>query len=158
FYDCLESSNYIVPETSGYADLQKMLCMVFRSPKQIALLVLRIFRLLESPSRDYSILKALLLTVRRSSSKKPLWFYFKLWLFTWSNSLMKYRSLADGDFDIESVASGFDITSVLPQGYEDSHTEPIPASKIRSQRKLTVSILRDWIAVQRNIGRASGAR
>jgi radical SAM superfamily enzyme YgiQ (UPF0313 family) len=146
FFKCLDSPNYIAPVTAGYADLRRMFRMVFRTPRHIALLFERIFSLVRSPARDYFIVKALLLTLSRSSRERPLWFYFKFWLFTWSNSLMKYASLSDSDFDIESVKGAFDIHTVLPVGYEEKHSEQIPALKIRSQRRLTVSILKDWAA------------
>ena len=157
FYRCLESSNYIAPATAGYADLRKMFKMVFRTPRHIGLLLVRIGRLIQSPVRDYYILKALALTLRRSSKQKPLWFYFKFWLFTWSNSLMKYANLSDADFDIESVRGGFDVNTVVPAGYEEELAEQIPMAKIRSQRRLTTSILKSWAASQTNLERSSGA-
>src|SRR5262249_25068901 len=96
-------------------------------------------------------------TFARTSRRKPLWFYFKFWLFTWSNSLMKYASLSDADFDIESVQGGFDVNTVVPAGYEEDLVEQIPVGKIRSQRRLTASVLKSWIASQSNLERSSGA-
>lgn len=148
FFDCLESPNYIPPQSAGYADLRKIFRMVFRRTRHIHLLLLRIFRLVRSPQRDYYIVKAFLRTLTRNSPERPLWFYFKFWLFNWSNSLVKYSQLSDADFDIESVQDGFDLSAVVPQGYEEERPEQIPASKIRSQRRLTVSVLKDWIEAQ----------
>jgi radical SAM superfamily enzyme YgiQ (UPF0313 family) len=156
FYEGLGSPNYIAPVTAGYADLRRMLRMVARKPKHVWLLLLRVFRLGRSPLRDYFVVKALLLTLSRSSRARPLWFYFKLWLFNWSNSLMKYTSLSDSDFDIESVGNGFDIRTIVPPGYEEDHFEQIPILKIRSQRRLTVSVLKKWIASQSKIGGPRG--
>lgn len=144
FYGCLDSGNYIAPQTAGYADLRKMFRMVLRRPRHIFLLLLRLFRLFGSPGRDYYIARSFIMTFRRSSAAKPLWFYFKVWLFTWSNSLVKYAGLADSDFDIESVGHDFAFTDVIPQGYEEQQPEPIPLSKIRSQRRLTVRGLKEW--------------
>jgi hypothetical protein len=67
---------------------------------------------------------------------------------------MKYASLSDSDFDIESVGSGFDVKSVVPPQYEEDHPEQIPVNKIRSQRRLTVSILRAWVEKQSQAQRA----
>jgi hypothetical protein len=158
FYDCLESPNYIGPVTAGYADLRKMFKMVFRSRRHIGLLLSRLFHLLRSPVRDYFIVKAWLHTRSRNSAGRPLWFYFKFWLFTWSNSLMKYSSLSDSDFDVESVRPGFDVQTVVPAGYEHDHSEQIPVLKIRSQRRLTASILKDWASSQSKLEKPSGAR
>jgi hypothetical protein len=57
---------------------------------------------------------------------------------------VKYAGLSDSDFDIESVKDGFKVAEVVPQGYEEEHPEQIPISKIRSQRRLTVSALKGW--------------
>jgi len=148
FYECLNSANYIAPQTAGYADLKALFSMVLRKPKYIVLLWLRVFRLLRSPVRVYYVLKAFLLTFRENSPARPLWFYFKIWLFTWSNSLVKYANLSDADFDVESVDARFDVAHVLPHGYEQEHSEQIPESKIRSQRRVTVSVLKEWIDAQ----------
>jgi hypothetical protein len=64
----------------------------------------------------------------------------------WSNSVLKYGSLSDADFDIESVRQDYTAYSVLPPGYEEIHPEQAPESKIRSQRRLTAAVLKDWIA------------
>jgi radical SAM superfamily enzyme YgiQ (UPF0313 family) len=148
FYKCLESRNYIGPQTAGYADLRKLLRMVSRKPRHIQLLFLRLFKLARSPLRSYHILKSFILTARKSTAERPLWFYFKIWLFTWSNSLIKYSRLSDADFDIESLDGAFDAGRVLPQGYETEYEEAIPAAKTRSQRRITVSVLKDWIEGQ----------
>lgn len=158
FYECLDAANYIAPVTAGYADLRKMFKMVFRSRRHIGLLFSRLFHLFRSPVRDYFVVKAWIYTRSRTSSERPLWFYFKFWLFTWSNSLMKYASLSDSDFDVESVRDGFDVNSLVPPGYEQDHSEQIPILKIRSQRRLTVSILKDWASSQSKIEKPSGAR
>jgi len=144
FYDSLDSANYQAPQTAGYADLAKMLRMVMKQRRHVALLLLRIVRLIQSPARNFYILKAIALTVRRSSPSKPLWFYFKVWLFNWSNSLIKYSRLSDEDFDVESVRGDVSEDTVLPSGYEADRSEQIPDAKIRSQRKLTVAALKGW--------------
>jgi radical SAM superfamily enzyme YgiQ (UPF0313 family) len=144
FLNCLDSANYMPPQTAGYADLGKILRMVLREPRYVQLLLVRLFRLVRSPLRDYYILKALAATFMKSSSQRPLWFYLKIWLFTWSNSLLKYASLSDTDFDIDSVLGDVGIAHVMPAGYEEGRFEQIPDSKIRSQRHLTASALKSW--------------
>ena len=155
FYACLDSEQYQAPQTAGYADLRKLLRMVVQQRRHTALLLLRFFRLLQSPQRCFYILKAMAVTFRRSSPAKPLWFYFKIWLFTWSNSLMKYSRLSDADFDIESVRGEVGEDTVVPLGYEEDRSEQIPESKIRSQRRLTVSVLKNWSGARAK-ARASG--
>jgi len=153
FLDCLESTNYIPPQTAGYADLGKMFRMVLRDPRYVQLLVFRLFRLTRSPIRDYYILKALAATFMKSSAKRPLWFYLKIWLFTWSNSLLKYADLSDADFDIESVHGDIGMANVVPEGYEEGRFERIPAAKIRSQRRVTASALKSWVEARPTNGR-----
>jgi len=140
------------PQTAGYADLGKMLRMVLREPRHVRLLLVRIFRLVRSPIRAYFILKALTATAFRSSSKRPLWFYLKVWLFTWSNSLLKYGDLSDADFDIESVRGEIGMADVIPPGYEEELPEQIRASKIRSQKRMTVSALKSWVEARPRAG------
>jgi radical SAM superfamily enzyme YgiQ (UPF0313 family) len=145
FLQCLNSKNYVAPQTAGYADLGKMFRMILREPRYVKLMLFRLLRLTRSPIRDYYIVKAIGTTFLKSSSKRPLWFYLKIWLFTWSNSLLKYADLSDADFDIESVHEEFGIANIVPAGYEEGCFEQIPASKIRSQRQLTASALQSWV-------------
>jgi len=156
FYRCLDSANYIAPQTAGYADLKKLFTMVSRRPEHIRLLFLRIFIVVRSPIRSYHILRTILLTLRKNCSEKPLWFYFKIWLFTWSNSLVKYSRLSDADFDIESVHGHFDVTALVPQGYETDHEIP-ETTKSRSQRRITAATLKEWFEGQSKARTASKA-
>jgi len=132
-----------------------MFRMVLRETRHVRLLFVRIFRLTRSPIRDYYILKALAATFFRSSSKRPLWFYSKIWLFTWSNSLMKYGDLSDADFDIESVRGDIGMANVVPEGYEEGLSEQIPASKSRSQRRLTAAALKSWVEARPKTGKST---
>jgi radical SAM superfamily enzyme YgiQ (UPF0313 family) len=142
FYGNLQSPNYLPPQTTGFADLGRMLRMTLRNARYLNLLFLRLYRLLRSPERTVHILRAAWITARMHTRKRPLWFYFKFWLFNWSNSITKYAGLSDQDFDIESVEPGFQLQEILPDGYEESGDEPIPQSKIRAQRKITADALR----------------
>jgi radical SAM superfamily enzyme YgiQ (UPF0313 family) len=158
FLDCLDSANYMPPQTAGYADLGKMFRMVLREPRHVQLLLVRIFRLARSPIRDYYILKALAATFLRSSPQRPLWFYLKIWLFTWSNSLLKYADLSDADFDIESVRGDIGMANVVPTGYEDELSEQVPTSKTRSQRRMTAAALKSWVEARPKTGRPAKTR
>jgi len=152
FLECLDSANYMPPQTAGYADLGKMFRMVLREPRHIWLLLMRVFRLARSPVRDYYILKALAATFSRSSSKRPLWFYLKIWLFTWSNSVLKYADLSDADFDIESVRGDIGMADVVPSGYEKTLSEQIPDAKVRSQKRMTAAALKAWVEARPKTG------
>ena len=63
----------------------------------------------------------------------------------------------DADFDIETVKGGFNVNTVVPAGYEEELAEQIPMTKIRSQRRLTTSVLKNWAASQTNLERSSSA-
>jgi hypothetical protein len=143
FYACLQSENYLPPETAGYANLGRLFSMVSKSPRHLRQLAVRLFTLARSPVRVAYILRSAWMTLRRTSAGKPLWFYFKIWLFTWSNSLVKYSRLSDADFDIESVDASFSVASVLPRAYEADGPGADP--KVRSQKRITASVLRQWI-------------
>jgi radical SAM superfamily enzyme YgiQ (UPF0313 family) len=145
FYDCIQSANYVPPRTGGYADLRRLASMAVRDRRALRLLGARLLRLLGSPERLGYIVRALVVTLARSRRARPLWFYFKFWLFSWSNTIMKYGALTDADFDVEGVGEDFGAPDVLPTGYEDSCPEPIPTSKIRAQRRLTAAALRQLV-------------
>ena len=147
FYDRIESDTYITPETAGYADMKRLLLMTLKNRRSIHLLWLRLFRLLRSPRRCGYIARAFLHTLRRTSRERPLWFYFKFWLFNWSNSFMKYAQLSDADFDVASVGDGFVMDRLLPEFYERSYREQIPETKIRAQRRITAAALRNFLTV-----------
>ncbi len=103
------------------------------------------FRLLRSPERAYFVALGLARTFRLTSRGRPLWFYFKFWLFNWSNAIVKYAQLSDADFDVEAVPRGFGVEQVLPASYEVSRQERIPETKIRAQRRVTASALRQLV-------------
>ncbi|MBI3558174.1 MAG: radical SAM protein [Deltaproteobacteria bacterium] len=145
FYSCMEAPQYQPPRTSGYADLRRLLRLVFRNSRYLYLLVLRFAMLVRSPVRVFYILRAVILTLRKHSSQRPHWFYLKFWLFNWSNSILKYSSLSDADFDIDSVESNFNRENILPLGYEESSEEQVAASKVRAQRNATVKALKIFI-------------
>ena len=148
FYACIDSTQYLPPQTAGYADLTRLLRMTIQNRRAVYQLWLRLVRLPGSPERSTYIVLAFLQTLRHTSTARPLWFYFKFWLFNWSNSITKYGQLSDADFDIESVDEGFSVEQLVPDTYEQSHEEQIPENKVRAQRKVTIRALREFARAQ----------
>ena len=144
-YSCLQSENYIAPQSEGYINLLQIFRLTIRNLRYIHQLFLRVYRLLRSPVRDYYILKALWKTANMSSRERPLWFYFKFWVFNWSNSIMKYSGIGARDFDIDSVSKNFSINEVLPRDYAATANERIPIVKISAQQRLTTKSLKTLI-------------
>lgn len=96
--------------------------------------------LLMRPDRLYFVIKAFIITLKMNNFI-PVFAYFKLWGFMWSNSILKYHGLKPSDFDIESVSHDFDYNTIIPENYLKELDEPIPLNKIRAQRKLTTNAL-----------------
>jgi radical SAM superfamily enzyme YgiQ (UPF0313 family) len=140
FYRCLTAEHFIATNAQGYSNLGKLFGQVIKEPKFFLLFAQRIWRLIRSPSRLLTILGLFIYTFTYSSKTRPLFPYFKFWLFNWSNSLLKYGDLKDEDFDIESAGENFDPEKLIPAGYEIAD-EPIPLSKIKAQRDLTMKSL-----------------
>jgi hypothetical protein len=126
-------------------DLRRLLVLTVKNRRSLQLLWLRVFRLFRSPARAYYILRGLATTLRLGSRERPLWFYFKFWLFNWSNAILKYATLSDADFDVESVPQGYAVDRVLPGSYEVSRHERIPETKVRAQRRVTAAALRQFV-------------
>ena len=144
FYAGLDGGAYLPPRTAGYADLRRLLALTFRDPRAVQLLCLRLVRLFRAPERAWWVARGFVLTVRRTTRTRPLWFYFKFWLFNWSNAVLKYADLRDADFDIESVPR-YGRDEVLPPSYEATWPEQVPDAKIRAQRRLTTTALREFV-------------
>jgi hypothetical protein len=140
----LESGTYAPPSsTTGYANLGRLLAMTVRKPRYLILFLVRLFRLIGNPVRLAYICRAAAMIASRSTPERPLWFYFKFWLFNWSNSLVKYSALSNKDFDIESVPANFDMAMVLPPGYENGEQGvEATSSKAAAQRRLTTQSLK----------------
>jgi len=90
------------------------LTLTFKSRTALYFLFYRLGLLLWNRDRLKYLARASLLTWKRSRADRPLWFYFKFWLFNWSNSLVKYSRVRRSDFDIESVQP--DFSSHDPRG------------------------------------------
>jgi hypothetical protein len=77
--------------------------------------------------------------------------YFIFWLFIWTNSLNKYESISESDFDIESIDDNFDFKNLIPVGYLDEADEKIPYSKIKAQVKATTAQLERVIKIHTSV-------
>ena len=147
FYKIISSPNYIVPQNrDGYVDIRKLLKMVSLSFLYFKYAFLRFWMLFRNPKRFVVIIKAALITSEYAKTNPAYWFYFKFWLFNWSNSIVKYSSLRVSDFNIESVAPGFDFGTVIPENYEAYADEDIPSAKKIAQQKLTIQTLRNYFS------------
>ncbi len=151
FVATIEASDVYAPPASatGYANLGRLLSMTVRRPAYLLLLAARVARLVGHPARLACIARAAAMVAVRSTRERPLWFYFKFWLFNWSNSLVKYSGLSERDFDIESVPADFALASVLPADYETPSPVENASGKAAAQRKLTARSLKSLITSRR---------
>jgi len=131
-----QSINYIASSSSGFGDLPKFLKAIVFNPKAIKQFSMRFYHLFKRPTRLLYALKGLVL-IAKYGKMKSYWPYFQFWIFTWSNSMVKYLKLKDSDFDIESVGVDFKLSDILPNGYMESNDEDIPANKTKAQRSIT---------------------
>ncbi len=146
FVGLMDDPRYVAPRTAGYADLGRLLRLTLRNRRAITLFARRLARLFGSPERALWIARAFVLTLRRTRRDRPLWFYFKFWLFNWSNAVVKYAGLTDADFDIASVPPDFAVSRILPEPYEAARDADVPETKHRAQRRATVTALRRFVA------------
>lgn len=151
-YSSLGSSVAEPSGGTGFTRAGSAFKMALRNRVAAWLLAKRLVFLFGSVDRLYYISKAFLLTRRLSTPERPLWRYFKFWLFNWSNSILKYSRISAADFDIGAVGEDFDWDKLVPEGYESGHFEPIPAHKIRMQRKSTADSLRRTANERRGSG------
>lgn len=135
YINCVSGKNYVKIE-KGFGDLRKFLRLVVADLSAAKQFLNRFYQLLSSV-RNISVIVQGLWLVIRSGKAREFWGYYQFWLFTWSNTMVKYKNVTAKDFDIESVATQWGAKDVLPDGYMDSFGEPIPENKIKSQRRIT---------------------
>lgn len=145
FYDVLSSPQFVPSATAGYADVRRLLRLLGRNPRALRLLAARAAALFGTPARVRTILRAIRLTWQRSEPTRPLWFYFKFWAISWSNTLIKYRALPDEIFDVEAVAEGASAEQVLPLAYTEIARTLADTAQNRAQRRVTVNALREFL-------------
>jgi radical SAM superfamily enzyme YgiQ (UPF0313 family) len=140
YFDNFERGNFIAVEGKGYADLGLALRTILKTPAAIWLGLKRFGYFLRSPVNLYWLLRGLRLAVSRRHIRGWLG-YFQFWFALWSTVILKYKGLTEKDFDIESLEGPLRREALLPPGYEDGGDEPIPAAKIKAQRRATVQAL-----------------
>lgn len=123
----------------GYISPSKILGLILRNPRALKPLVDRLGRVLISPRMLLALCYGFILTVRSQGGSLA---HFSFWLFNWTNSLVKYSGISEKDFDIESIDGAITEALVLPPGYLDDASEPIPLAKIKAQRQFTAKSLR----------------
>lgn len=136
YISSFSSPHFVANVSGGYGDLGSFLSGIIRNPKAIKQFVMRFYHLFKKGDRLFFSLKGLWLIIK-SGKVKTYWGYYQFWIFTWSNSMVKYLELKNSDFDIKSVESDFDVNKILPQGYTQSNDEDIPQNKIKAQRSIT---------------------
>jgi radical SAM superfamily enzyme YgiQ (UPF0313 family) len=137
FLRCLGPASRRVSSKS-YVNPGVLLKLVAKDKRALLSVIHRFWGVINSPSKINHVLRAISLTI---SSPFANMSYFYFWLFNWSNSVLKYGSLSKADFDIASIERSPVLIDVIPDGYESDYFEPIPASKIRSQRQATIKTL-----------------
>jgi radical SAM superfamily enzyme YgiQ (UPF0313 family) len=145
FFALLDRGRFIALKGGGYGSVWLLARMIFRNRAAMAQWATRLRLFAARPSNLWYALKGLALVLARRRITGGL-SYFRFWLFAWTNAVLKYQNLSDGDFDIESVPPGFDIRDILPAAYQTTADEPIPASKIEAQLRATSRQLEAVIA------------
>jgi radical SAM superfamily enzyme YgiQ (UPF0313 family) len=146
FLDNLGRGHYVPLQSEGYGRLGKFVTMVFKNASARKLLLQRLSRIAASPDVAWTTLRALVLTLSRSRRHPQISGVFQFWLFSWTNVLLKYESLSDADFDIESVPPEFDRSLILPDQYAELAHEDIPHAKTAAQQRATMIQLRRLMA------------
>lgn len=105
----------------------------------------RLVRFSKRPMNIYWAFKGAFLTLRQPKNVGAMG-YFQFWFFAWTNAVLKYQNISDDDFNLEDVGPDFDIKDILPDAYEETAIEDIPAQKIKAQLRSTVAQLESVIA------------
>ena len=144
----LQNINFDLYTPKGaYISASRLLRILFKN-NSLRLLPERFLTVLLVPSRVFYFMKGLFLTIRLGRRhKKSLLKFFNFWFFVWSNNIIKYSSIKNSDFDIDSVDQYYDLTELVPEEYMNTLDEPIALTKIRSQRMLTKRALSKLIPV-----------
>jgi radical SAM superfamily enzyme YgiQ (UPF0313 family) len=144
FMDLLEEGNFVAMDGKGFGNLGLFLKMILTNRAAMWQMTQRLARFAMKPSNVYWAFRGLALALSRPG--RGGFGYFQFWFFAWTNAILKYRYISDSDFDLESVATDFKITDILPAEYESSANEAIPAGKIKAQLRATMAQLESVIA------------
>jgi radical SAM superfamily enzyme YgiQ (UPF0313 family) len=138
FLNILSGKNFIPKKSKGYVQIGTLVKLSLRNLSNISSIAKRFFVLFNHPTKVFYIIKAYWATKKNPNAQIN---YFYFWLFNWSNSIIKYADVKSSDFDIDSVSSNYEIKKIVPEDYVIDFFEPIPKTKIKSQRKLTIESL-----------------
>ncbi|MHC4606635.1 MAG: B12-binding domain-containing radical SAM protein [Planctomycetota bacterium] len=107
----VESENFVPSHSIGYGSLPEYLKFQFSSWASIRMMLRRMFHL-SRPRNLWTVLKARFLIWRHRRAHPELKNNFSLWLFFWSNLLIKYSGLREEDFNIHTVGRDFDLNAL----------------------------------------------
>ncbi|TAN70589.1 MAG: B12-binding domain-containing radical SAM protein, partial [Magnetospirillum sp.] len=136
FFDNLDRGNYIPITGDGYISYSGALRIVLKDAASARQLVRRLTVFSWPLSNWYWLLRAVAMVAGRRRIIGRFG-YLKVWFTLWTNVLLRYADISERDFDIDSVADGFDLRSVLPGDYIDASLD----NKTRAQRRLTAGSL-----------------
>jgi radical SAM superfamily enzyme YgiQ (UPF0313 family) len=95
----------------GYGNLAQYLKSQFSSRQNVEKMANRM-RLLLEPKNFWAVTRAYALVVANRRRYPGLKNHFTMWLYVWTNLLLKYRGLREEDFRLHSVESGYDLERV----------------------------------------------
>ncbi len=107
----MTSEHFIPSHSVGYGNLGQYLKFQFSSWSNFQKMFSRGFLFLH-PRRFVTVLKGLWLVTRYFPKYPGLKNHFSIWLFFWSNLLIKYRDLKMEDFKIHSIDQGYDVEKI----------------------------------------------
>ena len=151
YFNLLEEGNFIpLANGGGFGNIMAYAKVLLSDPYAIKLMAIRIGRIFLRPKILWYLIKGFTLSIRKRGKIIGAFGYFQFWLFAWSNSILKYATINDTEFDVESVDPDFPIENILPAGYRELADEPIPEKKINAQSRVTKKQLQKLIDRERD--------
>jgi hypothetical protein len=148
FFDLLEGGNFIpLKRGGGFGSLRSYAKALLSDRVAAKQMAVRLTRFALRPDLVWNALRGLALVWQRRHIQGGL-NYFQFWFFAWTNTFVKYATLSEKDFDIESVPADFDVRRILPENYASSADEPIPQVKIDAQLRETQAQLSRVIKIR----------
>ncbi len=153
YFKSLDQNNNYIPlqkGNPGFASLGSSLSILLKDKLGLKQLFKRLISFSKRPANLFYALFALLF-VTFKFKYRGRFNHFRFWLFAWSNYVMKYSSISENDFDIDSVGEDFNIEDIVPSTYMTTATEDIPSNKIDAQLKSTVKGLQEFINKKKSL-------
>ena len=138
----MSDGRFIPDHALGYGSLPEYLKFQFSSLGNFRRMLQR-GALFLRPDRLYTVLAGLWLVVRHRRRLPGLRHHFSIWVFLWSNLLLKYRRLRAEDFKIHSLAAGEldaiwrDLDTHTPSGVTTPDGIKVGAQEQRTHQALT---------------------